>query len=185
MKKDYNVGRGRIELRDGSITRYDADALVCPNIPNLEMVAIPGGCQHAFFVEGGEEIFLEARKIAQEKGEQPFASAHLTTSGRLPASYVIHSVGPHETDEIIKDSVRNALEVSDKTNLTSIGFPTFGTGLYGFPLDRAVDVMSNEFIDYLANNSNNHHVDRIGLVLYGEEAYVTGQRVLDEKLRLH
>jgi len=185
MEKDYTVGGGRIELRDGSITRYEADALVCPNIPDLEMVAIPGGCQYAFFVDGGEEIFLEARRIAQEKGEQPFASAHLTTSGRLPARHVIHSVGPHETDEIIKDSVRNALRVSDGANLTSIGFPTFGTGLYGFPLDRAVDLMSNEFLEYLTNGSDQHNIGRIGLVLYGEDSYRVGQKVLDEKLRLH
>lgn len=185
MEKDYPVGNGRIELRDGSITRYEADALVCPNIPDLEMVAIPGGCQYAFLVDGGEEIFLEARKIAQERGEQPSASAHLTTSGRLPALHVIHSVGPHTKDKIIKDSVRNVLEVSDEINLTSVGFPTFGTGLYDFPLDRAVDIMSNEFLEYLTNGNSQNNISRIGLVLYGEESYRTGQKVLDEKLRLH
>lgn len=185
MEKDYNVGNRRIELRDGSITRYEADALVCPNIPDLEMVAIPGGCQYAFLVDGGEEIFLEARKIAQEKGEQPFASAHLTNAGRLPARYVIHSVGPHQTDEIIRDSVRNALAISDEAALTSIGFPTFGTGLYRFPLDRAVEIMSDGFIEYLTKEAQKSKIERIGLVLYGEDSYRIGQQVLDDKLRVH
>lgn len=185
MEKNYNIGKGRIELRRGSITKYAADALVCPNIPSLEMVAIPGGCQYAFLVDGGEEIFLEAIKIAQKKGEQSFASAHLTTSGRLPARFVIHSVGPHTTDKIIRDSVRNALDLSDKTHLTSVGFPTFGTGLYGFPLDRAVDLMSNEFIDYLTLDSDSRSVNRIGLILYGEGSYKVGQKILDKKLRIN
>ena len=180
MEKDYQVGKGKIELRNGSITRYKADALVCPNIPELEMVAIPGGCQFAFFAEGGEEIFLEARKIAERNGQQPIGSAHLTTAGRLPAKYVVHSVGPHTSNEIMRNSTKNVLELIASKGLSSVGFPTLGTGLYGFPLDEAVDIMSDEFSDYLkANNS----LQRVGLVLYGADSYRTGQKILDAKFR--
>ena len=62
MKK-YSIGNGTIELEQGSITSYKADALVCPANGDLEMVAFPGGVQYAFLAEGGGEIFEEARKI--------------------------------------------------------------------------------------------------------------------------
>ena len=180
MEKDYKIGKGKIELKNGSITRYNADALVCPNIPDLEMVAIPGGCQFAFFVEGGEEIFLEASKIAERNGQQPIGSAHLTTAGRLPAKYVIHSVGPHTSDKIMRESTKSVLELVANEGLSSVGFPTLGTGLYGFPIDKAVDIMSDEFSDYLkADNS----IQRIGLVLYGADSYKTGQKILDAKFK--
>ncbi|MEK6844158.1 MAG: macro domain-containing protein [Nanoarchaeota archaeon] len=180
MEKDYQIGKGKIELRNGSITRYKADALVCPNIPDLEMVAIPGGCQFAFFAEGGEDIFLEARKIAERKGKQSISSAHLTTAGRLPAKYVIHSVGPHTSDKIIRGSTKNVLELIANKGLNSVGFPTLGTGLYDFPLDKAVEIMSNEFLSYLSADNS---IQRVGLILYGADSYRIGQKILDAKFK--
>lgn len=181
MKKDYNIGRGKIELKEGSITRYEADALVCPNIPELEMLAIPGGCQFAFLSEGGKEIFLEARKIAEREGEQPISSAHLTTAGKLLARYVVHSIGPHTTNKIIRNSTKNVLELIASKGLSSVGFPTLGTGLYNFPLDEAVDIMSDEFANHLKKDTS---IQRIGLVLYGANSYVTGKNVLDRKFKV-
>lgn len=57
MGKKYHIRQGKIEILEGSITKYEADALVCPANADLEMVAFPGGIQFAFFREGGEEIY--------------------------------------------------------------------------------------------------------------------------------
>src|SRR3989344_1992411 len=94
MKTEYRLNKSKlIELVQGSITRYSADALVCPANADLEMVAFPGGVQFAFLREGGEQIFREASKLREKYGKAVEAtSAHLTSAGNLPAKYVIHSV---------------------------------------------------------------------------------------------
>src|SRR3989344_6330427 len=131
MKK-YSVGKNVIELQQGSITKYKADALVCPANGDLEMVAFPGGVQYAFFREGGESIFKEARKVAAEYyithpketfgkvGYVPDFSAHITSAGKLPSKHVIHSVavgmkkdnsGLYCNGKVIGESTQNALNL--------------------------------------------------------------------------
>lgn len=197
-KTQYNQSKGLVELAEGSITRYPADALVCPANGDLEMVAFPGGVQYAFFVEGGEEIFKDAVKVSAaymfahpemvgDIGRVPELSAHLTVPGRLPTKHVIHSVavGIDKTrqrtycnPEIVAKSTRNVLKLAAEHKLTSIGFPALGTGLYDVPLDRSVGAMLEEFDNHLKQSTS---VERIGLVLYGAPAYKTAIETANAK----
>ncbi len=195
MKADYRVGRGKIEVVQGSITKYAADALVCPANQDLEMLALPGGVQYAFLVDGGEEIFLEAsdlgkrlRKLSMDTHlsmAAPSTSAHITKAGRLPAKHVIHSVSlGYDTQrdrlfcngEVIAQSTQNALKLAKEKGLTSVGFPALGTGLYDVPLEEAVEAMSKEFAQHLNGETT---LERVGLVLYSPNQYSIGKRVLD------
>ena len=187
METQYKVNNKLIELVQGSITRYSADALVCPANADLEMVAFPGGVQFAFLREGGEQIFRESSKLRKKYGGAvEETSAHLTNAGNLPAKYVIHSVavgykegkGLYVDTEIIRKSTKNALDLANEKKLKSIGFPAFGTGLYNAPLDDVVNDMGEEFISHLKNQTS---LERIGLVLYSSDQYILGKKELDGK----
>ncbi|MAG07753.1 hypothetical protein CMI46_02965 [Candidatus Pacearchaeota archaeon] len=140
MTDESQVGKGKIEIVNRSITRYDADAIVIPANPDLEFASM--GVQGYVAADGGIEIFREASEIAHSyvkehgeidingmTGKVPLYSAHLTTGGRLPAKHVIHSValgydsesGSYCNKEVIAESTRNALELGKEKGLTSIG----------------------------------------------------------------
>ena len=197
MKSEYNVGRGKIELVQGSITRYPADALVCPANADLEMVAFSGGVQYAFLIDGGQEIFREAselgeriRKISMDTSAPmavPETSAHLTGAGNLPAKFVIHSVAvgydPKKDElycntDIIAGSTQNALDLAKEKGLKSVGFPALGTGPYSVPLEEAVEAMIEEFSKHLNGQTS---IERLGLVLYSPDDYFTGKAITDRK----
>lgn len=201
MKEIYQVGKGNIDLVQGSVTRYSADALVCPANADLEMVAFPGGVQYAFLIEGGEEIFREVSKLGQKLSQTsmdtlipmavPETSAHITGAGKLPAKYVIHSVAvaydPKKDTiycdpDVIGRSVVNVLELAKQKKLKSVGFPALGTGLYEVPLENAVDAMSRKFSEHLQNETT---IERIGLILYSPGQYNIGKEVMDRKFRSH
>lgn len=194
----YNVNGKQIELAQGSITRYSADALVCPANPDLEAVAFPGGVQYAFFIDGGKDIFLEVKKIGDKMRQMPMdtqipmavpeTSAHLTSAGNLNAKHVIHSVSVgydiqrdniYCDPEIIAKSTKNALNLAKDNGLKSIGFPALGTGLYKVPLEDAIEAMNNEFIAHLTNNTS---LERIGLVLFSPDDYILGRNILEKRL---
>jgi O-acetyl-ADP-ribose deacetylase (regulator of RNase III) len=195
MKTEYESGKGKIELVQGSITGYHADALVCPANSDLDMFAIATGVQCAFLKDGGMEIFSEAEKIGDKLREvklpnkppmtAPETSAHLTGAGLLPAKHVIHSVSVAYNPQtgrvycdadVVGRSVRNALDLARENDLTSIGFPALGTGLYDVPLDEAVRAMAQEFTRHLDGQTT---IERIGLVFYFPEKYSEGKQTLN------
>ncbi|GEM_PF-4594531 len=197
MKTEYRVGKGIIEVVEGSITRYDADAIVVLANPDLEFAGM--GVQSFVARDGGIEIFEEASKVADEyvkshgsvkihdmQGKVPLHSAHLTTGGRLPAKHVIHSValgydpksGLYCNKDIIAGSTRNVLELGREHKLKSIGFPALGTGLYAVPLEEAVEVMTPEFEKHLREKTS---LKRLGLVLFGRDSYLLGSSYLRVK----
>jgi O-acetyl-ADP-ribose deacetylase (regulator of RNase III) len=197
MKSEYKIGNGKIELIQGSITKYPADALVCPANTDLEMVAYPGKVQYAFLVDGGKEIFKEASTLGEKLRQMsmdaafpmsvPETSAHLTNAGRLPAKYVIHSVavgydpkkdGLYCNADVIARSTRNALDLAKEKGLQSVGFPALGTGLYAVPLEEAVEAMTEEFSRHLKGQTS---IERLGLVLYSPADYFIGKAITDRK----
>ncbi len=200
-KTEYSIGRRKIEVVQGSITRYPANALVCPANGDLEMLAFPGGLQYAFLKEGGEEIFKEASKLGaeyflahpemKEIGMVPQFSAHITGAGRLPAKHVIHSVAVgydkkrkgnplYCNGEVITQSTRNVLDLGNEKKLKSIGFPALGTGLYEVPVEEVTEAMVEEFQRHLRGKTT---LERLGLVLFEEESWERARTVCDGKLR--
>lgn len=142
----------RISFIEGDLTLVEADAIVCPSLPNLDVVKT--GVAGAIFRRGGERIFMEARQIAkqartlhpEEEYPVPLCSAHLTNGGILPhAKYVIHSVSVSFNEEYglscdidtIYKSSWNVLDLATQHSLKSVAFPALGSGLYEVPVEES------------------------------------------------
>jgi O-acetyl-ADP-ribose deacetylase len=194
MRTEYQSGKGKIEIAEGSITRYNADAIVVPANPDLDFEGM--GVQGFVARDGGFEIFDESAKVADRyakqhgcvkihdmRGKVPLYSAHLTTGGKLPAKHVIHSValdynpksGVYCNKEVIAKSTRKVLELGREHGLKSIGFPALGTGLYQVPLEEAVQAMTAEFEKHLAGETS---LETLGIVLFGQDSYLQGSSYL-------
>ncbi|HEV2707897.1 MAG TPA: O-acetyl-ADP-ribose deacetylase [Pyrinomonadaceae bacterium] len=146
---------GRVRVVVGDITRQEVDAVV--NAANSTLMG-GAGVDGAIHRAGGEEILAECREIRRTLYPQglPTGEAVLTTGGRLPARYVIHTVGPvwgHEGGreaELLAACYRNSLALATGRGLKRLAFPAISTGVYGYPRAEAAAVASEAIADFLA-----------------------------------
>jgi O-acetyl-ADP-ribose deacetylase len=130
---------GNLEILKGDITKMHVDAIV--NAANSALSG-GGGVDGAIHRAGGPDIMEACRKI----GGCPTGEAVITTAGKLPAKFVIHTVGPiwsggeHGEEELLAKAYRNSLDLAIKNELKSIAFPNISTGVYGFPKDQAAAI---------------------------------------------
>lgn len=128
----------RIEILVGDITRLAVDAIV--NAANSSLLG--GGVDGAIHRAAGPELVAACREL----GGCATGHAKLTSGFRLPARYVIHTVGPiwrggtSGEAEDLAACYRNALGLARKHGLQSIAFPAISTGAYGFPAERAAEI---------------------------------------------
>ncbi|MFI7222796.1 O-acetyl-ADP-ribose deacetylase [Nonomuraea angiospora] len=134
----------RITLVKGDITEQSADAVV--NAANSSLMG-GGGVDGAIHRRGGPEILEECRKLrAGHYGKGlPTGQAVATTAGRMPAKWVIHTVGPVysmsvDRSELLASCYRESLRVADSLKARSVAFPAISTGIYGWPMDDAARI---------------------------------------------
>ena len=156
--------RERVLVVTGDITTYAADAIV--NAANPSLLG-GGGVDGAIHRAGGPAILEECRRLG---GCEP-GDAKATTAGRLPARYVIHTVGPvwrggaHGEDELLASCHRRSLEVAAELGARTVAFPAISTGAYGFPVERAAPIAVETAIRELERQPE---LDRVTFVLFSE-----------------
>ncbi|MCO5970010.1 O-acetyl-ADP-ribose deacetylase [Actinoallomurus soli] len=133
-----------IRLVQGDITEQEVDAVV--NAANSSLLG-GGGVDGAIHRRGGPEILAECRKLrASRYGKGlPTGQAVATTAGRLPARWVIHTVGPvysrsEDRSELLASCYRESLRVADELGAATVAFPAVSAGIYGWPLDDAARI---------------------------------------------
>ncbi len=168
-----------VELIKGDITEVEADAIV--NAAN-QYLEHGGGVAGAIVRKGGYVIQEESREWVRRHGPVPVGGVAVTGAGRLKAKYVIHAVGPRwgvDDPNLLRDAVVNSLRKAEELNLASIALPAISTGIFGFPYDKAAELMADA-IKSMANSLRS--VRRIIVCLYGDEAYRTFTEVFNKTL---
>ena len=148
---------GRVHVVVGDITKQDVEAIV--NAANSSLLG-GGGVDGAIHRAGGPEILAECREIRRTRFPEglPTGEAVITTGGKLPALYVIHTVGPiygehrGKEAELLADCYHNSLTLAVEKNLASVAFPAISTGVYGYPPEEAAEVSSRTIENFLATD---------------------------------
>jgi O-acetyl-ADP-ribose deacetylase len=133
-----------IRFVQGDITEQQADAIV--NAANHSLLG-GGGVDGAIHRRGGPEILAECRRLRETRFPDglPTGEAVATTAGRLPARWVIHTVGPtyaktEDKSHLLAACFRNSLAVADELGAASVAFPAISTGVYRWPVDDAARI---------------------------------------------
>jgi O-acetyl-ADP-ribose deacetylase (regulator of RNase III) len=138
-----------LQLVQGDLTTETVDAIV--NAANSHLQH-GGGVAGIIVLRGGHKIQAESDAWVREHGPVSHAEPAYTCAGRLPCRYVIHAVGPvwgeGNEDTKLTAAVAGSLRLADQLGLSSIAFPAISTGIFGFPKERAANVIYSAISAY-------------------------------------
>jgi len=142
-----------LQIAEGDLTQEAVDAIV--NAANSHLQH-GGGVAGAIARRGGPEIQAESDAWVRQHGPVSHAEPAYTGAGSLPCRYVIHAVGPvwgeGDEDARLEAAVSGSLRLADRLELASIAFPAISTGIFGFPKERAADIILSAIQDHLLHN---------------------------------
>lgn len=147
---------GRMVVATGDITRLSVDAIV--NAANSSLMG-GGGVDGAIHRAGGPAILQACHDIRKSRYPDglPAGEAVETIAGKLPARYVIHTVGPvwhggtSGEDGLLASCYLKSLELAARLEVDSIAFPAISTGVYGYPREQAAEVVWRTLSRYIAS----------------------------------
>jgi O-acetyl-ADP-ribose deacetylase (regulator of RNase III) len=157
----------RFEVIKGDITKQMVDAIV--NAANTSLLG-GGGVDGAIHRAAGNELVMECRKLNGCKTGQ----ARITKGYKLPAKWVIHTVGPvwqggnNGEDGLLAACYRNSLDLAVKNEIKTIAFPSISTGAYRFPVERAAVIAITEMKRFLQSDSS---IEKVLMVCFDEDTY--------------
>ena len=167
-----------IELIQSDITKIATDAIV--NAANSSLLG-GGGVDGAIHRAGGPAILEECRKIRDRQGGCPTGEAVITTAGKLPARYVIHTVGPvwhggsHGETELLRLAYTNSLKIAAENGVKTIAFPNISTGVYHFPKAKAANIAVGTVRDFLEKEKA---IEKVIFVCYDAENFGLYEKLL-------
>src|SRR5260221_11812566 len=168
------IGSTRLEIYVADITTLDVDGIV--NAANTTLLG-GGGVDGAIHRAAGPELLAECRTLG---GCEP-GDAKLTRGYRLPARFVIHTVGPiwhggkHEEPEKLANCYRNSLQLAAENGIQTIAFPAISCGAYGYPIQEAAEIALKTTREFLAKTDK---IEKVIFVLLGEDVYEAYHRLL-------
>jgi O-acetyl-ADP-ribose deacetylase (regulator of RNase III) len=166
----------RISIIAGDITQQRVEAIV--NAANTTLLG-GGGVDGAIHRAAGPELLAECRAL----GGCATGQAKITRGYRLPAKWVIHTVGPvwhggnHGEDELLASCYRSCFALVEQHGIKTVAFPAISAGAYGFPMDRAARIAVRETKSFLERN---RPVEKVILVCFGAGALEVHEAALRE-----
>lgn len=176
MAEETVLADGFIEVVRGDITRQRVDAIV--NAANSSLLG-GGGVDGAIHRVAGSELLEACRKI----GGCPPGEARITPGFRLPARWVIHTVGPiwrgghHDEDETLARCYRNCAVLARNHRVQSVALPSISTGAYGFPVTRAARIAVRELRQAAERDE---HLRTVRVVCFGDETFRAYERAMED-----
>jgi O-acetyl-ADP-ribose deacetylase (regulator of RNase III) len=167
MRGEEEAQMDRISVVKTDITTLDVDAIV--NAANTTLLG-GGGVDGAIHRAAGPELFDECARL----GGCKTGGAKLTRGYRLPARYVIHTVGPVWTGgdrgerELLASCYRECFRIAREQGLRTIAFPAISCGVYRFPVDQAVKIAVRETLEELKSNDK---LEKVIFACFGDDIY--------------
>ena len=166
----------RIVLVLGDITGQQVDAVV--NAANSSLLG-GGGVDGAIHRRGGPDILAACRELRGGRYPHglPAGQAVATTAGRLPARWVIHTVGPvySETQDrsaLLASCYSESLRVARQLGARTVAFPAVSAGVYGWPAGAAARIAVSTV------HASEHQIDEARFVLFSQDMYDEFERAL-------
>ncbi|MFJ2576082.1 O-acetyl-ADP-ribose deacetylase [Kitasatospora aureofaciens] len=174
----------RITLVEGDITEQQVDAVV--NAANSSLLG-GGGVDGAIHRKGGPQILEECRRLrASHWGKGlPTGRAVATTAGRLPARWVVHTVGPvyraeeyEERAELLASCYCEALRTAAELGARTVAFPAVSAGIYGWPPADAARIALSTVAEVADGGDERAGagLDEVRFVVFGAEMYEVFER---------
>lgn len=164
----------RIELYRGDITSLKVDAIV--NAANSTLLG-GGGVDGAIHRGAGPEL----KEYCETLNGCNTGEAKISPGFKLPAKYIIHTVGPvwkggeYNEDFLLASCYSNSFKLAAENKIKSIAFPSISTGVYSFPTERAAKIAVQETANFLKENVN---IRRVIFVCFDERTHTIYKTIL-------
>jgi len=170
----------RIQLIKADITTLQVDAIV--NAANQTLLG-GGGVDGAIHRAAGPQLLNECKNLPEIRSNVrcPTGEAKITKAYNLPATYVIHTVGPvwhggtHNEESLLKNCYINSLKLATENNIKTIAFPSISTGVYHYPFKTAATLAYHTIQDYLENHQS---PETVILVTHSQQDYNDYQEII-------
>jgi O-acetyl-ADP-ribose deacetylase len=169
--RTWTQNNKHFDIVQGDITKESVDAVV--NAAN-EYLAGGGGVDGAIHRAAGQSLMDECRNIKPQRGgvRCPIGTAVLTSSGKLVAKHIIHTVGPVWQDGVcneakqLSNAHKSSLELANQHGLSSISFPAISCGIFRYPIHQAASIAVKAILEHLRGETS---LELVRYVLFSDK----------------